>query len=183
MSYVREIVYIIWLFCVFVWFGSRVGLLSHFPPLRFFIYTNDIHFFKSKVNDWTLNVAQHSFSTQERMFLWKCQSFWDRKCLDLKGTRTPKLRIHAECSNHLSYQGQIFAVPCFLILALAEPIYIYIYIYIYKYIYISHIYMCLPDPVHRNAIISPSTSQRQMYTSSHWHVSLVSEDIREFVHI
>ena len=23
------------------------------------------------------------------------------------------LRIHAECSNHLSYQGQTFAAPCF----------------------------------------------------------------------
>ena len=56
---------------------------------------------------------QHSFSTHERMLLWKCQSFWDRKCLDLRGTRAPNLRIHAECSNHLSYQGHTFAVPCF----------------------------------------------------------------------
>ena len=30
----------------------------------------------------------------------------------------PNLRIHAECSNHLSYQGQTFAVPCFWTLAL-----------------------------------------------------------------
>ena len=37
---------------------------------------------------------QHSFSTHERVFLWKCQSFSDRKCLDLRGTRTPNLRIH-----------------------------------------------------------------------------------------
>ena len=61
---------------------------------------------------------QHSFSTHEQMFLWKCQSFWDRKCLDLRGTRNPNLQIHAKCSNHLSYQGQTFAVPCFLTLAL-----------------------------------------------------------------
>ena len=61
----------------------------------------------------TVRGQQHSFSTQERMFLWKCQSFWDRKCLDRGGTRTANLRIHAECSNHLSYQGQTFAVPCF----------------------------------------------------------------------
>ena len=27
---------------------------------------------------------QHSFSTHQWMFLWKCQSFWDRKCLDLR---------------------------------------------------------------------------------------------------
>ena len=35
-----------------------------------------------------------------------CWSDRDRKCLDLRGARTPNLRIHAECSNHLSYQGQ-----------------------------------------------------------------------------
>ena len=29
------------------------------------------------------------------------------------GTRTPKLRIHTECSNHLRYRDQTFAVPCF----------------------------------------------------------------------
>ena len=61
----------------------------------------------------TVRGKQHSFSAHERVFLWKCQSFWDRKCLDLKGTRTPKLRINAECFNLLSYQGQTFAVPCF----------------------------------------------------------------------
>ena len=36
----------------------------------------------------TVRGQQHSFSTHERMFLWKCQSFWDRKCLDLRGTRS-----------------------------------------------------------------------------------------------
>ena len=61
----------------------------------------------------TVRGQQHSFSTHERMFLWKCQSFWDRKCLDLWGTRTPNLRIYAEGSNHLSCQGQTFSVPCF----------------------------------------------------------------------
>ena len=53
---------------------------------------------------------QHSFSTHKRVFLWNCQSFWDRKCLDLRGTRTPNLRIHAECSNLLSYQGQTLSL-------------------------------------------------------------------------
>ena len=56
---------------------------------------------------------QQSVSTHERVFLWKCQRFWDRKWLDLGGTRTLNLRIHAECSNLLSYQGHTFAVPCF----------------------------------------------------------------------
>ena len=46
------------------------------------------------------------------MFLWKCQSFWDLKCPDLRGTQTPNLRTHAEYSNHLSYQARTFAVPC-----------------------------------------------------------------------
>ena len=61
----------------------------------------------------TARGQQHSFSTHERVFLWKCQSFWDRKCLDLRRTRTPNLRIHAECSNLLSYQSQTFPVPYF----------------------------------------------------------------------
>ena len=35
-------------------------------------------YFLSKVNIWNVNWArqQHSFSTHERVFLWKCQSFW-----------------------------------------------------------------------------------------------------------
>ena len=61
----------------------------------------------------TVRGQQHSFSTHERVFLWKCQSFRNRKCLDLRGTRIPNQRIHAECSNLLSHQGQTFAVPYF----------------------------------------------------------------------
>ena len=34
------------------------------------------------------------------MFLWKWQSFRDRKWLDLRGIRIPNLRILAECSNN-----------------------------------------------------------------------------------
>ena len=93
-----------------------------------------IDIFKVKLTLEMLAVRgqQHSFSTHERVFLWKCQRFWDRKCLDLRGTRTPNLRIHAECSNLLSYQGKTFAVSC---------IYIYIYIYIYIHINIYIIYI------------------------------------------
>ena len=47
----------------------------------------------------TVRRQQHSFSTHERVFLRKCKSFWDRKCLDMRVTRTPKFRIHAECSK------------------------------------------------------------------------------------
>ena len=39
--------------------------------------------------------------------------------LQARATRTHNLRIHAESSNHLSYQGQTSAVPCSWILALA----------------------------------------------------------------
>ena len=45
--------------------------------------------------------------------MWKCRRFRDREWIGLGGTRCPKLWFHAECSNHLSYQGQTFAVPCF----------------------------------------------------------------------
>ena len=37
----------------------------------------------------TVRGQQHSFSTHERLFMWKCQSFWDRKCLDLRGLEPP----------------------------------------------------------------------------------------------
>ena len=56
---------------------------------------------------FSVDRQQHSFPTHERMLLWKCWSFWDRKCLNLMGTLTPNLRIHAECSNHLSYHCQL----------------------------------------------------------------------------
>ena len=72
-----------------------------------------------------LNVRgqQHSFLTQGRIFLQKRQSFWDRKCLDLRGARTPNLRILAKCFIHLSCQGQTFAILCFWLLALAVEIF------------------------------------------------------------
>ena len=53
------------------------------------------------------------------MFLRKCRRFLDGKCFNLRGFRTPNLPIYADCSNHLNYQGQTFAVPYFWILALA----------------------------------------------------------------
>ena len=36
----------------------------------------------------TMRGRQHTFSTHEWMFLWKCQRFRDTKCLKLRGTRT-----------------------------------------------------------------------------------------------
>ena len=33
----------------------------------------------------TMRGQQHSFSTHGRVFFWKCQSFRDRKCIDLSG--------------------------------------------------------------------------------------------------
>ena len=60
----------------------------------------------------TLCGEQHSFSTHGRMFFWKCQCFWGRKPRP-EGDSNPNLRIHVDCSNHLRYQGQTFAVPYF----------------------------------------------------------------------
>ena len=53
----------------------------------------------------------------------KVSKFSRQKSLDLRGSRTPSLRIHAKCSYHLSYQGQTFAVPCFWTLALVVQIF------------------------------------------------------------
>ena len=46
------------------------------------------YIFKVKLTFEMLTVRgqQHSFLTHERVFLRKCQSFWDRKCFDLRGT-------------------------------------------------------------------------------------------------
>ena len=79
----------------------------------------DIFEVKLKFGMLTVRGQQHSYSTHKLVFLWKCQSFWDRKYLDLRATLYPNLRIHAECFDHLTYQGQTFAVPCFWTLALA----------------------------------------------------------------
>ena len=67
-----------------------------------------IYFVKVKLTFEMLTVhgRQHSFSTHEQMFLWKFQSFWDRKCLDLRGTRTPYHRIRAECSKHWAIRAR-----------------------------------------------------------------------------
>ena len=77
------------------------------------IYTSVCVCVCSKVNIWNVNCARETtfISTHERMFLWKCRSFWDRNCFYLRGTRIPNLRIQAEYSNHLNYHGQTFAVP------------------------------------------------------------------------
>ena len=99
-----------------IWAIRARHLLSHVVEHWLWWY----RYFQVKLTFEMLTVCgqQHSFSTHERMFLWKCQSFWDRKCHDLRKTRTLNLRIHAECSNHLSHQGQTFAVPCCWTLAL-----------------------------------------------------------------
>ena len=74
-----------------------------------------------EINNMTWNNGMHSLTEAVVCLCWcsEIHRFWDRKCLDLRGTRTPNLRINVECSNLLSYQGQIFAVPCCWIQALA----------------------------------------------------------------
>ena len=59
----------------------------------------------SNVSIWNVNCARAAaliFDTRTGALV-KVSKFWDRKCLDLRGTRTPNLRIHAQCSNLLSY--------------------------------------------------------------------------------
>ena len=78
-------------------------------------------YFCGKFDIWNVNCMwkRYSFSTDERMFFWKYRNFRDTRCIDPRETRTPNLRIHAECFIHLSYQGQTFAVTYSRILALA----------------------------------------------------------------
>ena len=116
----------------------------------------------SKVNIWNLKCVRQTalFSTHDRMFLRKSQSFRDRKCPDLKGTRTPNLRIHAECSNHLRCKDQKLAVPwhvstlLFLIGGSQAPsnifkintIYVLMCCNIHTYVHSTHIpthYICI----------------------------------------
>ena len=93
-----------------IWAIRAMHLLSHVFEYWLWWYG---YFYLSRVNNWNVNLRgqQHSFSTHVWVFLWKCQSFWDRKCLDLRGIRTPNLRIQAVRSNHFSYQGHASAVP------------------------------------------------------------------------
>ena len=63
--------------------------------------------FWSKVNIWNVNYARVTtfiFDIRTDVSV-KVSTFLRLKYLDLRGTRTPNLRIHAERSNHLSYQG------------------------------------------------------------------------------
>ena len=48
----------------------------------------------------TVRGQQHSFSTHERVFLGKCQSFWDRKCIELRGLKPPTFGL---MPNALTY--------------------------------------------------------------------------------
>ena len=93
-----------------IWAIRAMHLLSHVFEYWLWWYR---YFYLSRVNNWNVNLRgqQHSFSTHVWVFLWKCQSFWDRKCLDLRGIRTPNLRFQAVRSNHFSYQGHASAVP------------------------------------------------------------------------
>ena len=51
--------------------------------------------------------------------LLKASMFLRQKMSRPKWDSNPNLRMHVDCSNHLRYQGQTFAVPYFLTLALA----------------------------------------------------------------
>ena len=67
----------------------------------------------------TVRGKQHPFSTHERMFLWNVKVYETENVSAWGGLEPPNLRIHAECSKHLSNQGQTFAAQCFWILVMA----------------------------------------------------------------
>ena len=99
------------------WAIRAIHLLSH--VFEYWLWRN--RYFWSKVIIWNVNCARITsfiFDTITGVLV-KVSKFWDRKRLDLRGTLTPNLRIHVECSNLLSYQSQTLAVPWFWILAMA----------------------------------------------------------------
>ena len=53
------------------------------------LYLQFIFEVKSTFEMLTMCGQKHSFSTHERMFLWKCQYFWTGKYLDLRGLEPP----------------------------------------------------------------------------------------------
>ena len=86
-------------------------LLSHVVEYWLWRY----RYFWSKVNTWNVNcvwATAFTFDTRT-VVLGKVSKF-----LRQKMSRTPNLRINAECSNLLSYQGETFAAPSCWILAL-----------------------------------------------------------------
>ena len=111
---------------------------------------------------------QDSFLRHEQMFFWKCQSFWEKKCLYLRETRTPNLWINAECSDHLSYQGQTFAVPCFYIYPLLQRS--------WKGVYWFHL-VCL-SVCGQNRVLSVSSTIR---VGSISHLHILSRNFRKCV--
>ena len=55
---------------------------------------------------------QHLFSTHERVFLWKCQSVWDRKCTILSQFHeAPSIYVNGKDElyyrNHWQIQSQV----------------------------------------------------------------------------
>ena len=85
----------------------------HILVLGLLVILRSTCYFLSKVNIWNFNCAWATafiFDSRRDVLVKALMFFWDRKCLDLRVARTPNPRIHAQCSNHLSYQGQTFAV-------------------------------------------------------------------------
>ena len=107
-------------------FPSKLIILLTIPDvLKWLIYSNRIFqtgmyvyiFIWSNVNIWNANFARATaFINDTRTdVLVKLSKFLRQKMSRSEGDLNwgPNHRIHAECPNHLIYQGQTFAVPCF----------------------------------------------------------------------
>ena len=88
--------------------------------LIIYIYIYMIYIYGSKANIWNVNCPRaiaFIFDTRTGVLV-KVSKSWRQKMSRPEGDSNPNLRIHAECSNHLT-----FAAPCFWILALVVQIF------------------------------------------------------------
>ena len=96
------------------WWGKRSWHSRHMRTPQFYVSI----FFKVKLGFVMLTVRgkRHSFSTHERILLWKHQSFWDRKCLDLRGTRTLQPSDSCRMLDQFKLLGPDICCPMFILI-------------------------------------------------------------------
>ena len=101
-------------------------------------------YFRSKLDIWNVNCAWATAlisDTWTSVLVESVKFFLDRKYLEPR-TRTPNLRIHAECCNHLRYSGPHICCPMFLNTG-SGSMYIHRYIYVLSKITVTIISISL----------------------------------------